>query len=765
MKRFELILMLLALVACGGAPNPGPGGNATQIVAATGGVIEAGGAKLTIPPGALSQDATVTLVAKGKPNEPAENPMHPVGTTVALDLGGAELKMPANLELPVDATGEGSLVVLETPPEDGSSAAAPRLVHAARPIGAATANSSTFARVGLSRVTYAVVRAGQYAVNIIPKPPTSDGTVGSSLQVPFYWQAGYPWCYPTAVTMALNFHKSQAAISNNTKFPGGFVSNYGIASLIRQSPTDYASIWNIVKKMGLPEDTYSLLMWDAELVPSDKSEERFAGAFDAFKSYVSTITASNSFRGNTPVFTGSDRQEHAFVLTGLTNANNDGVYVNNSNHRWKGSHPSLTWKEFHDANCPLKVPKDDNSGCIDKATSKEADLFTFVSYSDPKPETERRGSIELLPGGTNNNGGIVETVNETIIFRNLRNYVISRWMWDGRYANGYYFSDAAHQEPKFLYGTNLPIDKEFQNSIFRSSKLETDFNLVNFTNVALDYELEARLFVGGVSRAQKFVNPKIGANSYQPIYIAWGNLADVVGAVGAPTTARLEFNLRQGGVLQDVKHVSFRLAPDPTEKSSARIITPFNGTTLLKGAEFIFKGEAFDPHTLPDGHLFGGMLTWFENGTKIGEGEQLTRTFQTPGSHTLSFVARNEYGVQTTATVNVNVIDPIRVPGEIKIVSPTNDQVFDHRQSVPVVVPLVGYATYSDGSHVPENRLVWTLDGRPGEIGRGSSLSVDLRSGRGGSDYTLHMSVLSAAGQSIGSQTVRVAITCLTCID
>jgi hypothetical protein len=763
-RRFGLLLTLL-LAACGGSPNPGPGGSSAQIAAATGGVLEAGGAKLTIPPGALSRDATVTLVSKGKASEPAENPLRPAGTTLALDLGGAELLAPASLELPVDVTGEGSLVVLETRPEDGSSADAPLLVHGAKPIGAAPANRSSSTRSVLSRVIYAVVRAGQYAANIIPKPPTSDGTVGSSLQVPFYWQAIYPWCDPTALAMALNFHKPHVAISSNTKFPAGFVSNYGLASLIRQKATEGSWPWEIIRAMGLPKNAYSVLKWDAELVPSDKSEERYAGAFDAFKSYVLTITASGAFRGNTPVYTASDRQHHAFVLTGLTGAANDGVFVNNANDRWAGSHPSLTWKEFHDANCPLKDPNDPSKGCVDKATSKDFDLVSFVSYSDPKPEAERRGSIELLPGGYIDNGTIVEAVNDTIIFRNASDQVISRWMWDGSYANGYFFSDAAKLDNRFPSTGNLPSDNEFLKSIYRSSKLETVFNLVNITNLPFDYELEARLFVGGTSRSQKIINPNIGAQSYQRMDLDWGNLADLVGTVAAPTTARLEFNLRQGGVLQDVKHVSFRLVPDPTEKPSARIITPFNGTTLLKGSSFTFKGEAFDPHALPDGRLNGSKLSWFENGTKLGEGTQISASFTTPGTHSVSFVARNDYGSQSTATVSVNVIDPTRIPGEIVIVSPQNNQQFNHDQGDPAVLPLVGYATYSDGSTVPENRLVWTRDGVAGEIGRGSSLSVELTSGVFDVTSTLRLSILSADGQSIGSKTVNVKIVCNACVN
>ena len=765
LKLPTALLTSVLLAACGGNPSPIPGGgNTVQIGAVTGGVIEVGGAKLTIPPGALTRDATVTFVAKGKGSEVAENPMQPAGTTVAVDLGGAELKSPANLELPVDATGEGNLIVLETRPEGTFDGDAQLWVHAATPMGAASP-VSVLARAVPSRVAYSLIRAGVYAAQIIRKPKTSDGTVGSSLQVPFYWQAVYPWCTPTSLAMALNFYKPHAAISGNSKFPGGYVSNYGLAALIRQ-PADSGSFGgDIVKATGLPRTAYSLLRWDAELLPSDKSEERFAGAFDAFKSYVLTITASDAFRGNTPVWTASDRQSHAFVLTGLTNANNDGVFVNNANDRWDGTHPALTWKEFHDANCPLKDPNDPSKGCADKATSRDSDLTTIVFYADPKPETERRGSIELLPGGRSNLGAIIEEVNDTIIFRNLGSQVISRWMWDGRYTNGYFFSDAAQLDNSFGSGSNLPSDSEFAKSIFRSSKLETIFNLVNTTNIALDYELEARLFIGGTSKSQKILSPKIGAYSYQRMDLDWGNLTDVAGAISAPTTARLEFNLRQGGVIQDVKHVSFKLVPDPTELPRVRIITPSTGTTLLKGARFNFKGEAFDSHALPDKRLELDKLTWFDNGTKVDSGSVHGVTYAAAGNHRLTLEARNDYGLTATASVDITVLDPTRTPGEIVIVSPQNNQQFNHNQGDPAVVPLVGYATYSDGSAVPSDRLVWTRDGAPGEIGRGSSLTTELTSGVFDATYSLHMTVLSADGQNIGSKAVSVKVVCNVCVN
>jgi len=129
---FAAIVLLVGLLgAC--TPKPGGGTNSGTIKAAQGGVVEAGGAKLTIPPGALSQDANVTLQVGAKPTEPAENPLQPAGPAVSLDLGGASLKQAATLELPTDVQGkEGDLVILEKNPNPGPDEPQIR-VHAAKP--------------------------------------------------------------------------------------------------------------------------------------------------------------------------------------------------------------------------------------------------------------------------------------------------------------------------------------------------------------------------------------------------------------------------------------------------------------------------------------------------------------------------------------------------------------------------------------------------------------------------------------------------------
>ncbi|MER3556166.1 MAG: hypothetical protein C4331_17980 [Meiothermus sp.] len=753
---FAAIVLLVGLLgAC--TPKPGGGTNSGTIKAAQGGVVEAGGAKLTIPPGALSQDANVTLQVGAKPTEPAENPLQPAGPAVSLDLGGASLKQAATLELPTDPTSpEGSVVVLETvanPEPDG-----PRLwVHAATPVGAGAAGVS--GQTVPAKVAYAVRRVGLYTAYVVPKPKPQEG-VGRSLQVPFYYQAGLPWCTPTSLSMVINYHRPQPALAANAKFPGGYASNYGLASLIKQPANSGSKVVPILKAAGVPEDAYSYLRWDAELVPSDKT----SGGSDAFTAYVATVTMGGLFGLSPakPVWTGSDRQWHAFVLTGVTA---DGVYVADSNARpatdWNGTHPSMTWKAFRDANCTLKNPNDPTKGCADSGDPNKPDLETIVFFNEPKPEAERRGSIELSHGETVYFGGVGFPFLASLIFRNPSNKVISRWKWDGAYPNGYYFNDEATTLPTFPYGRNLVQDNEFRYLIYRSSRMEAHFNVINVTNVALDYEVEARLYVGNNMKAQKFVNLNVGAYNSGPIDLDFGNLAVAVGTVSGPTPARLELNLRQGGALQDVKHIAFKLAPDPSDLPKVRILVPSAPTTLLKGEPFTFRGEGFDAHTLPDGRA---RLAWFEGASPLGNGGQYTLTPSAAGSRTLTLVATGEYGLQAAASVSVNVIDPTRTPGQIVILEPKDGaEYLSPDTNEPMVnVPLVGYATYSNGAAVPGERLVWTAQAQGGteeEVGRGSSLVVRLRGGRNYMrPYTIRLTVLSDSGQPIGSKTVTITV-------
>ncbi|MCI0669679.1 MAG: C39 family peptidase [Myxococcaceae bacterium] len=751
MKRasWQLMLPLVGFVAaCGGGSRPG-GSQAVPIDAAAGGVVEVAGAKLTIPPGALSEDASITLEVKDTPTEPPENPMRPAGPSVRVDLGGASLGQAASLELPTEVQGEdGSLVILETLPESTPDDE-PRLrVHAARPV--TSSGGSVSAQALPTRVAYAVMHAGTYAAYRVPKPKPQEGGV-RSLQVPFYYQAGIPWCSPTSLAMVLNYHQPQAALLANPKFPGGLVSNYGLASLIRQPIDSGASGVSILRAAGIPEDSYAFMRWDAELIPGDST----SGGSDAFTAYVASATTG--FFGlfpPKPVWTASDRLWHAFVITGITGSSIDGVYVSDSNARpdsdWNGAHAAQSWRAFRDANCTLKDAADPSKGCKGEGDADTPDLETLVFYSAPRPEAERRGSIELAPGNS-------------LLFRNPSNYLISEWMWDGRYPNGYFFSDEATLNNEFPYGSNLVQDTEFRSLIYRSSLMQSGFDVVNVTDVALDFELEAQVYIGGSMRSRKVSTVNVGAYNSGWVYLNFGNLAELTGTIGAPTPARLELSLRQNGVLQDAKTIAFKLASDPTQLPSVRILVPGSNTTLLKGEAFTFIGEGFDAHTLPDGRV--RRLSWFEGATHLGNGRDYTLTPSSAGSRTVTLVARGEYGTQATTAVTVNVIDPTRTPGEIVIVEPRNDATYwsPDVNVVPVDVPLVGYATYSNGAPVPGERLVWTarseVSGTVTEVGRGSSLSVKLNGGRNtGIRYTIGLTALGDDGQAIGSRTVSILV-------
>jgi hypothetical protein len=741
---FLFFLLLIFLAAC--STNP-PTGGETNIKADTGGVVEAGEVKLTIPPGALSQDANVTLELSAKPSEPQDNPLQPAGGGVSVNLGGATLKSAATLELPTDTNQEGTLVVLETltNPEAGE----PKLwVHAAKPAPSATLTAQQLP----SRITYDISRASLFTPYLVPKPqPVEGGT--KTLQIPFYYQAGLPWCTPTSLSMILNFYKPLPQIASNAKFPGGFASNYGLASLIKQPANSGSGVQSVLDAAGIPATSYSLMRWDAELAAGDDSD----GNYSAFSTYV--IFATTGLFGAfppKPVWTSSDRLWHAFALTGIT-AN--GFHVRDSNSRpnsdWNGTHPTQTLEAFREANCTLKDPNDPSKGCADAGTAGDPDLYTLVFYNEARPENERRGSIELSHGGTVYFGGTPFSFTPSLQFRNPSGNIIAEWQWEGAYPNGYYFSDEAIGN-NFPYPSNLIQDNEFRYLIYRSSDMEVRLNVVNVTDIALDYEVETRLYVNGSSRTQRFNTVNVGPYDLEPLDIDFGNIADAVGAITGPTPARLEINLRQGGVLQDVKNINFKLAPDPSDLPTVRVLVPNTNTTLLAREPFTFRGAGFDAHSLPNGRA---RLEWFENGVSLANGPDYTVAYGSAGSHTLTLVATGEYGKQASTTVTVNVIDPTRVPGEIVIVTPKQNEVFGDLGQFVTDVPLVGYATYSNGAAVPGDKLVWTADGFSEELGRGSSIIGKFAGGPGSvRNFTVRLTALSADNAPIGSTTVTIGV-------
>lgn len=121
MTRTGLVLALgLAATACGGDDDGAGGAGETvtvDISAEAGGEIEIGDATLTIPPGALAEDTTITVTT----SDPESLPGSETLTGLAYDFGpdGTTFLVPVTLALPmVGSLGEGQEAVVSWLDED-----------------------------------------------------------------------------------------------------------------------------------------------------------------------------------------------------------------------------------------------------------------------------------------------------------------------------------------------------------------------------------------------------------------------------------------------------------------------------------------------------------------------------------------------------------------------------------------------------------------------------------------------------------------------
>ena len=101
MKKFAMCTMLMAGFGCAGEETGN--GLQTRVIAAQGGTVTAGGATLTIPPGALSQDTTITVTITS-PGSSLPDSSTIRGSVFDLGPDGTTFITPATLTLPMDAT-------------------------------------------------------------------------------------------------------------------------------------------------------------------------------------------------------------------------------------------------------------------------------------------------------------------------------------------------------------------------------------------------------------------------------------------------------------------------------------------------------------------------------------------------------------------------------------------------------------------------------------------------------------------------------------
>jgi len=665
-----VLLPVLALLGCQSGSNPGGGGpngggGSVLVKAAQGGTVQSGSAKLVIPPGALSQDSAVRLALADARQQTPGDPLQPAGPSVQVDLGGATLSQPASLSAPFTPGAQPAYyVVLETGAGEDPDGGTETWV---RPI--VDLSNEAVIPPGV-QLPVSVTRSATYEVVLLQPAPTEGGD--TSLQVPFYGQFGYPWCAPTSMSMLIDFFEPLPGLDSRPDAPGGRVSNYFLTTFNRQSPGDGANVADSVQLPGVPQELWQFRRWDPNLMPS--------APFTAF-----AIEVTTGFFGAFPArpfVAASDRQWHAFVITG---ANGNGVFINNSNDTWSGTHPFMTWADFKTWTCKLADKDDPSKGC---STEDNQDLATLNILGQPRPETERRGSISLWP--------------DSLKFYDSFNHLLSTSSWSGFYGGGYAFSDQDG------FG-RIPYDATYNHAIPSSALLLTQFFVVNTSSVDADYELSTQLTVDGVAPTTHTETDTISALSQAAVtpYNGVFRLDDLVaGGIHGPTEATLDIVLRQAGVVQDEKHVKLKVVP-PTMVPAVSITAPSAALPIYRGVPVQLAGFAKEqnPSTgqldldVPCGHMFWRSSDTSDDTPSFCSGMV---TFTTNGSRTLTLTAVGYQSATSAATVTVTVTDPPPnlppVIDEMHIRDSNGNEILDG-QAVATKYPL----SLSVKAHDPDN--------------------------------------------------------------
>ena len=133
------------------------------------------------------------------------------------------------------------------------------------------------------------------------------------------------------------------------------------------------------------------------------------------------------------------------------------------------------------------------------------------------------------------------------------------------------------------------------------------------------------------------------------------NFFDFVNATGF-IAVRYEFNINSSGTKQKASflidfapltiHMAINSPPNAT------IFSPINGSVFNASETILFNGSAIDPE---DGALIGDALKWFSNiDGNIGNGTNFSKALS-PGSHTITLLATDSRGLNSSASININI--------------------------------------------------------------------------------------------------------------
>lgn len=552
LSRASVVIAALLVASCSSSssetPTPSPTPTPTSPVAVTaairaaeGGTVEhPEGARLVIPPGALSRDTTVTIENVGIPAIEPRSPFVPGSRRFMIDLGGAKatLDLELGLDLVTSTLGgkpldPGSVVVFERAP-DGT-----RHAHSITLGPARQATTSGLATRKVRALEPSGSNFATFELDYVLKPTLPPER--PILDVPFYSQDGLGWCVPTSV--AMNLHYFQGA-------PGGeTISNWWLAGKnhVTRDAAGGVNPEGLMHDVGFDPPAYVGTYWDIELLDGTP-----------FKNYVESTILGNTIGepGSTtvhfgpvsisvPTFSGPvpPRPVHAssYVPGGLhgytiVGGDDEGLLVHDSSGALTGEAgiaTPLTWAVYKER---IRGPNPDSVN----------DVWTSVANLTPRPAENRHGSIVMLGGSSS-----------SLTYTPLDSTSAYRWLWGGEpYKFGAYW-DA----PNCNGG---PVDTNWKCAFplaaatpMLTGTLAYDVYVANVTGTARTYELQVALYEGGhqlefSSKTFAAVPPRTWTTAASH---ATGTIP--VSQIRKPGLYALTFFLLEDGIGQDLKTTEF----------------------------------------------------------------------------------------------------------------------------------------------------------------------------------------------------------------
>jgi hypothetical protein len=495
-------------------------GSSAQLAAAEGGSVQLpDGPQVVIPPGALSQDAPVSISDVGKPDDPPPgSPFHLLSDVYAVELGGASLDEPATISIPLGP--QDSPVAYHPAAEERAYAVMtqsdeglPMLVGASVAGGKANAH---------------VMKSGKYLLVavIIPTllaPP-------APLQVPSYPQKTPAWCSPTALTDLAQFHQGfWPAGDDGSVF--GESSNWYLAGKASQPFNNGYFFHSLLAAGGFDVpvavgQTFTNANMDVVIWYFDSPVKADRGLlWPVFKSFVQNYVWGYGGEAPRPVAWGSSIAGHSRIITGSDGTN---FFYNDPSNGQAGLQ---------------KVWDDYKTQALTLADGEVVD--TVVFHFPPRPESERRGVIWLVPGDS---GSVRYTQTD----------LLSSWMWDGAngHSYGYYYDD------KLGGLASVPtIDHAFDAGDV-NDQLVYNFQVYNISTESYSYHIHLDLIPEGGAPTVVLDQDSPAAVAPKQSWVAADAVLPLQG-LKAGTLYTLKYTLTQAGVVNDIKYVKFQIRPLP----------------------------------------------------------------------------------------------------------------------------------------------------------------------------------------------------------